>query len=730
MGKVITPTMWMTALLFLASRPLAALQGSIAPPAQASQAIPATTDTTPKPAATKPDPRSAPYHVFRAESLSLTEANLELEDTSSTPGNATAAGGAPAEETDSAPAGITQASAVSAAEMWSAPPVAEDVSDLGDEPAAVPTAFADTAGQLASAGSTKLDPALPVLHTSAKVVLVDVVVTDRGSTIHGLDRKRFHILENGHEQTITYFDEAQQAAPGSKSDVTCAASATPGIYSNVPCTPARGPVNVLLLDALNTPTINQADINRQVQQYLKRMKPGTSLAVFALNRRLQMLSGFTTDASQLIKVAQGKAAGPQVSVAMDNGMAASLRTMADRTPEQSSQIAVAQLRQAATEVTAQSAGQQAQLTMLALQQLARYLDAIPGRKNLIWFSGSFPISLAPDPMSQNQALLQRDPSLALGAAKNQQENGEPLRETVRLLSAARVAVYPVYALGPISTPSLNASYNMPGQQGLASIESGMDDQRSLDQSGASQDSMRQLAEYTGGHYVSTNGLAEAMSSAIQNGGNYYTIGYTPESKQLNGQYRNIKLKLDNAHYDLAYRRGYYVDPAANPSGRDGRRSSTLQASTVLGAPPATQLEFQARVLPASDPLFKEVNLPTGPAGAMAARLKGPSQRTIVDIALNPHGLTFEQTPEGAYRTQIEFAVVAYDMDGKRVNFVDQGIQLNLKAEQYARIMSANTRIPHRIAVDLPAGQMALRVIILDPAAAHTGSLEVPVTVAK
>lgn len=131
MGKLMARTMWTTALLLVASRPLAALQGSIVPPAQASRATPATTDITPKPAATKPDPHNAPYYVFRAESLSLTEANLELEDTSSTPGKTTAAGGVPAEEADSAPAGITQASAVSAAEMWSAPPVTEDVSDPG-----------------------------------------------------------------------------------------------------------------------------------------------------------------------------------------------------------------------------------------------------------------------------------------------------------------------------------------------------------------------------------------------------------------------------------------------------------------------------------------------------------------------------------------------------------------------------------------------------------------------
>ena len=33
---------------------------------------------------------------------------------------------------------------------------------------------------------------------------------------------------------------------------------------------------------------------------------------------------------------------------------------------------------------------------MRFRTLARYLRGIPGRKNLIWFSGSFPISLDPD----------------------------------------------------------------------------------------------------------------------------------------------------------------------------------------------------------------------------------------------------------------------------------------------------------------------------------------------
>jgi len=39
--------------------------------------------------------------------------------------------------------------------------------------------------------------------------------------------------------------------------------------------------------------------------------------------------------------------------------------------------------------------QRVEYTLQFLGQLARYLAALPGRKNLIWFSGSFPIYIQP-----------------------------------------------------------------------------------------------------------------------------------------------------------------------------------------------------------------------------------------------------------------------------------------------------------------------------------------------
>jgi hypothetical protein len=40
------------------------------------------------------------------------------------------------------------------------------------------------------------------------------------------------------------------------------------------------------------------------------------------------------------------------------------------------------------------------LTLEAMQELARYLAAIPGRKDVIWFSSSLPVTLFPTTSEQ------------------------------------------------------------------------------------------------------------------------------------------------------------------------------------------------------------------------------------------------------------------------------------------------------------------------------------------
>jgi VWFA-related protein len=582
-------------------------------------------------------------------------------------------------------------------------------------------------------------PPSTVLRTNANLVLVDVVVTDHGNPVHGLDRSRFHILEDGHEQPIASFDEHKPASANTTS--TPQPALPPHTYTNLPAYPQATAVNVLLLDALNTPMANQMDVRHKMIEYLGKLQPGTSLAIFTLSSRLRLVEGFTADAAQLTKAMQSHKAGPQNSVildpqsdqALDSAVGAMATMTSGMTQFTAAGIsALSSMQQFEADMTAFQTDMRVKMTLEAMQQLARYLSAIPGRKNVVWFSGSFPIALDPDDALQDPFEAMRNYS-------------DEIRNTAELLSAARVAVYPVDARGLMTPHTLDASYS-PSTNLVGSTTSGNrsgsrrrvtsnkpstsnDELNATKQLMEEQATMQQIAEQTGGRdYLNSNGLKDAVASAVENGSSYYTIGYVPAARPLDGQFRKIRVNLENSDFNLAYRHGYYADPPDEASEHTPGQTSLIVAATLHGAPPSTQIVFQARVLPADDPLLKGANLPAGPGGEMTASLKTPPHRVIADLNVDAHGLHFDASPDGVLHSKIEFTLVAYDADGSRVNYLDRGFQMNLKAGEIAQVMDSGIRI--KFPLDLPAGHFSLRIAVHDLTAGRAGSLEIPIAVAE
>jgi hypothetical protein len=322
---------------------------------------------------------------------------------------------------------------------------------------------------------------------------------------------------------------------------------------------------------------------------------------------------------------------------------------------------------------------------------------------------------------------------------------DDIEQTSELLAAARVAVYPVDARGLLTLPSADASKGSPSTNLMNSATNGgrggtrksvtgnrgsvgRDDSKFMQQLLAEQSTMKQIAEQTGGQeYINTNGLKEAIGKAIQNGSEYYTIGYVPVEHTFDGKFRTIQVKSAVADARLEYRRGYYASDPDKASDHNPGKASMIRTATLAGAPPATQIPFRARILPATDPALAGSKLPTGPAGAMTASLKGPVHRYIVDFTVDAHGLAYQETPDGGHVASVEFVLVGYDADAQRVNYLDRGFQLNLKPEYYARVLANG--IPIRMALDLPEGEVRLRMAVHDLTAARIGSLEVPLKIA-
>ncbi len=589
-------------------------------------------------------------------------------------------------------------------------------------------------GQSAQPGAEQEATPVTVLKSTSSLVLVDVVVTDHGKAVHGLERGRFHVLENGHEQPVTDFDEHRPVEAGEDAAAIKAkiAELPPHTYTNVPVYPDAGVVNVLLLDALNTPMVNQAEARRQMIEYMGTIKPGTSLAVFTLTSQLRMVEGFTTDAARLTEVLKSKSASSSPSVVLDTQGHSAQQDVSDvmtamaEAPGGPSPYAMAALQQFQTDLTATQTDLRVRLTMDAMQQLARYLSAIPGRKNLIWFSGSFPITLAPDP---DQPL----PFLAV------RTYADDLRKTADLLTAARVAVYPVDARGMLGSTTTDAAYSPNGTNVTVSSGGKMavhgnsmndssvvkDYDTFMTQTMEEHGSMEQIAEQTGGAAsVNNNDLKGAVANAVENGASFYTLAFAPGGKKLDGQFRKIQVKVDGGGYALAYRRGYYAEPGNKPTEHSPGTLSDVDAAAVHGAPAATQVLFVARVLPTSDPAFQGIAIANAPQGALAASLKGPTQCYLADLTVDAHGVAFNNGPGGMHQAQLEFLLMAYDADGKRENYVDRSYAINIKPEDFAKRMESGIRA--RLALDLPEGRSSMRVVVQDLIAGRAGSLEVPV----
>jgi VWFA-related protein len=139
-----------------------------------------------------------------------------------------------------------------------------------------------------------------VLKVTTHLVIVDAVVTDSsGAPVRDLKKEDFGLYEDGKRQDIQVFS-FEGAGRTTKLPQDRAPDGT-NIYSNVQeKEPRTGPLTILLIDALNTPSEDRIFLHQQLVKYLQRS--GEQVAVYSLGNRLRVLQDFTTDRESLLRV--------------------------------------------------------------------------------------------------------------------------------------------------------------------------------------------------------------------------------------------------------------------------------------------------------------------------------------------------------------------------------------------------------------------------------------------
>jgi VWFA-related protein len=553
-------------------------------------------------------------------------------------------------------------------------------------------------------GGSSQGAAAPTIRAAARLVVVDVVVTDsRGDPVKGLKLRDFHLSERKSPQTIRSFEEnvggSGVAAP------VAVPKLQPGVFTNAGNAAAGSTVDVLLLDTINTPMMDQSFVRGQLLQYLRSAKPGSRIAIFGLTTRLVMLQGFTSDPEMLRRAVERS--NPQASATLAEKVGGKEDVVADQLGGVKAQLSVSpEMVQALADfdTTEKNVDQSlsAGYTLHGLNQLARYLAGIPGRKNLMWFSASFPLTILP------HAAIGSNPFA--GSATWAAE----YRETVDLLTRSRVAVYPIDARGLLPSTTLQASnngdaYTQHSARALVRAERTFSDGMF-----ESQNTMLEMAEDTGGRaIVNTNGLAQAVEKVVDAGSSYYTLSYTPTDANAHGEYRSIRVDVEGSGYKLAYRRGYYAEASDVAAGT--KVVDAVKAAELSSAPAATQIPFYVRVMPVAVGTESGTRRELGKDGSVAYR---------VEYSIDPRGLSIETAADGSRHGHVEFIALVYDGEGKTINSDVKAVRVTWSPVQFDGARQRGVRYEQEIR--MPAqGECSVRVLVHDLQGDKIGSINVP-----
>lgn len=553
----------------------------------------------------------------------------------------------------------------------------------------------------AQTGSSQSGQSGYVLKVITRLVTVDLIATDsHGKPVRDLKPEELQIFEEHKaQQKIEHFEYFEKLNGAGAPDKSATAGSLPSnvISNQLPLDQLKIPPTVLLVDSLNTTTSNQQQGRAHMLQLLRSLPPDTPVAVFLLGTSLRILQGFTSDGRLLRTALDHAVTGTSIEKdPRDDVNSASNFLLATNGgilagPGQAS--ALGELQDYEKEEYAATFDLRAKQTLNSLTEISQYLSGIPGRKNLIWISESFPLSIAPDPDTGNNPF---------GGIR---EYSDQVRAVSNALTDAQVAVYPMNVLGLQANQALSASQNVSEPQAMMTgpeIAARINHEDTL--LIQSQGTMDELAQDTGGKTCkNSNDLAGCVMTALKDSSSYYEMSFYPQNVNWDGRFHKITVKTTRPGVKLSYRRGYFAVDAASLAKRQSPEDHLHQACADLLPSTAIPLKVQP--------------LPAGQSGNSQGGLQ-------YMLLISASGLTSAQDGD-SYRLNIKLADCEFANKNTVFKFNERELTKTVSAEVFRNWQSIG--IPDHVGLLPAADTRRIRLVVLDVSSGLTGAIDIPVS---
>ncbi len=511
-----------------------------------------------------------------------------------------------------------------------------------------------------STAPTQIDSSQDVLRVTARLVQVFVIAEDsRGRAVTNLTKDDFTVLDQGKPQNISSFTPLI-AGPG----ILNASSTTPTHdFSNLAESEqgAAPSVSVILLDFVNTSLKDFSYAQTQVLKFARQTRPEDQVAIYLLTPAgLDVLHDFTNDADSLARVMSGPKHSPNGSISND-ASAVAANAAYKRMNDAIGDAFAERYRWYPKYVN------RPQVTAWAMQRIAKRLAGIPGRKNLIWIAGTFPV---------NAGYMRTGAGPGVSTGEN---FTQALSSTAKVLNDANVYVYPVETRGP-SGENILPVVDPPPPTGQNQPAPEID-------GAAPNEKMFQAMN-----------ISEAIRAAIDDSRESYAIGYYPDHNKWDGTFREIKVKVNRPGIILRYRAGYF----ASPEGTEVVAQKRLALIDAVQSPvPMIGLGLKIHAEPLETRGDREMK---------------------VDIRIDAEQMHFEQKDD-RWEASIEVVWAALSADGRIVARGEHSFGVKPEKSGYEEILRDGLAFSEHASV--PSEAVEVRLVVRDLGYGATGSVNIP-----
>jgi hypothetical protein len=219
---------------------------------------------------------------------------------------------------------------------------------------------------------------------------------------------------------------------------------------------------------------------------------------------------------------------------------------------------------------------------------------------------------------------------------------------------------------------------------------------------ARQNGMDVIAKRTGGKaFYETNDLKHAIRMAMDDSKTTYTLGFYPDSVQLNGKFHPLKVGVvGRPNVRLHYRQGYIDSP--EPS-RDERARRVRLENAAWSPLDANAIALSAKV--------ERIQASVGAVPALRLQLK-----------VNPSDLRFAES--GVARVaEADVFVIQKDERGKQLDAIEQVVRVEVSPNRYEEIVRNGILFSRDF--DLNRNTSLLRIVVGDAHSDRLGSMSIP-----